>query len=105
MIACFFGYIGHVASMALEDRKTINIDWYTTICLPEVINELRRTNRNRYIIFHHDNASCHTTRQTIDFLSSNNVGLMIYCPYLPDLSPNDFFLFPNIKNKMLFEEW
>ena len=35
--------------------------WYTTICLPEVINELRRTNRNRRIILHHDNASCHST--------------------------------------------
>ena len=44
MIACFFGYTGHVTTVALEDRRT---DWYTTICLPEVINELRRTNRNR----------------------------------------------------------
>ena len=31
---------------------------------------------------------------------------MTHCQYSPDLSPNDFFLFPNIKNKMrgeLFE--
>ena len=26
----------------------------TTICLPEIINKLRRTNRNRRIILHHD---------------------------------------------------
>ena len=25
---------------------------------------------------------------------------MTHCPYSLDLSPNDFFLFPNIKNKM-----
>ena len=77
----------------------------TTICLPEDINELRRTNRNRRIILHHDNASCHTARQTVDFLSSNNVELMTHCPYSPDLSPNDFFLFPNIKNKMRGERF
>ena len=57
MIACFFGYTGHVTTVALEDRRTVNTDWYTTICLPEVINELRKTNRNRRIILHHDNAS------------------------------------------------
>ena len=105
MIACFFGYTGHVTTVALEDRRTVNTDWYTTICLPEVINELRRTNRNRRIILHHDNASCHTARQTVDFLSSNNVELMIHCPYSPDLSPNDFFLFPKIKNKMRVERF
>ena len=66
---CFFGYTGQVTTVALEDRRIVNIDWYTTICLPEVINELRRTNRrNRCIILHHDNASCHTARQTVDFL-------------------------------------
>ncbi|KYN08557.1 hypothetical protein ALC62_00455 [Cyphomyrmex costatus] len=27
------------------------------------LNELRRINRNRRIIFHHDNASCHTAYQ------------------------------------------
>ena len=67
MIACFFGYTGHVTTVALEDRRTVNTDWYTTICLPEIINELHRTNRNRRIILHHDNASCHTARQTVDF--------------------------------------
>ena len=50
MIACFFGYTGHVTIVALEDRRTVNTNWYTTICLPEVINELRRTNRNRRIM-------------------------------------------------------
>ena len=44
-------------------------------------------------------------RQTVDFLSSNNVELMTHCLYSPDLSPNDFFLFPNIKNKMRGERF
>ncbi|KAG5308729.1 MOS1T transposase, partial [Pseudoatta argentina] len=93
-----------VATVALENRRTVNTDWYTIICLPEVINELRRTNRNRRIILHHDNASCYTARQTVDFLFSKNVELMTHCPYSPDLSPNDFLLFPNIK-KMCDEQF
>ena len=30
---------------------------------------------------------------------------MIHCSYSPDLSPNDFFLFSNIKNKMRGERF
>ena len=29
MIACFFAKIGHVATIPLEDRKTVTADWYT----------------------------------------------------------------------------
>jgi len=90
--------------VALEGRKTVNNYWYTTIYLPEVINKLRRTNRNHRIILHHDNATCDIARQTVDFLS-NNVELIIHCPYSPDLSINNFFLFPNIKNKMRGERF
>ena len=39
------------------------------------------------------------------FLSSKNVELMTHCPYSPDLLPNDFFLFLNIKKKMRDERF
>ena len=32
MIASFFRKIGHVAIVPLEQRKTVNSEWYTTIC-------------------------------------------------------------------------
>ncbi|GFT92217.1 uncharacterized protein NPIL_112791, partial [Nephila pilipes] len=47
MIACFFGINGHVATVALEQRRTVNSEWYTTICLPEVIGEIRKKQKNR----------------------------------------------------------
>lgn len=100
MVACFFGRMGHVATVPLEQRKTVNSEWYTTICLPEVFGEIRKTNPRRRIILHHDNASSHTSRQTSEFLSSQNIELMTHPPYSPDLAPNDFFLFPNIKGKL-----
>ncbi|XP_011063839.1 PREDICTED: uncharacterized protein LOC105151695 isoform X2 [Acromyrmex echinatior] len=53
MIACFFSYTGHVTTVALEDRRIVNTDWYTTICLPEVINELRRKIKNKPKSSHH----------------------------------------------------
>lgn len=100
MVACFFGINGHVATVPLEQRRTVNSEWYTTICLPEVFGEIRKMNRQRRIILHHDNASSHTSGKTIAYLSTENVELMGHPPYSPDLAPNDFFLFPHIKNKL-----
>ncbi|GFT08475.1 metabotropic glutamate receptor [Nephila pilipes] len=42
MIACFFGINGHVATVALEQRRTVNSEWYTTICLPEAFTVLEQ---------------------------------------------------------------
>jgi len=100
MVASFFAKSGHVATVALKDRRTVNADWYTTICLPEVIDEFRKNNRKRRIILHHDNASSHTAKRTIDYLKEKNLESMSHPPYSPDLAPCDFYLFPQIKNKL-----
>ncbi|GFT96071.1 hypothetical protein NPIL_32271 [Nephila pilipes] len=84
MIACFFGINGHVATVALEQRRTVNSEWYTTICLPEVIGEIRKKQKNRRIILHHDNASSHTSTQTKAFLTERKIELMGHPPR-PDI--------------------
>lgn len=98
MVASFVSKTGHVATIPLQERRTVTANWYTTVCLPEVIRELRKSNPNRRIILHHDNASSHTARQTIAFLNQKNVELMDHPPYSPDLSPNDYFTFPRTKD-------
>lgn len=100
MVACFFTKTGHVATVALENQKTVNSAWYTTNCLPKVFNKLRENNPRRRIILHHDNASSHTSHQTTEYLNTEKIELMGHPPYSPDLAPNDFFLFPRIKDKM-----
>ncbi|CAH1998361.1 unnamed protein product [Acanthoscelides obtectus] len=62
---------------------TVTVHWYTITCLPKVITELRKINPERRIILHQDNAK-----------------LLDHPPYSPDLSPNDFFTFPKIKNRL-----
>ena len=96
MIACFFGKTGDVAIEQLEQRRTVNAEWYTTISLPIIFQEIRKINRQRRITLPHDNASSHTSAQTTAFLSTQNIDLMSHPPYSPDLAPNDFFLFPYV---------
>lgn len=42
MIACFVSKTRHVATILLENRRTVNAEWYTTICLPQVFAEMRK---------------------------------------------------------------
>lgn len=98
MVASFMSKKGHVATIPLQERRTVTAEWYTSVCLPEVITELRSGNSTRRVILHQDNASSHTARRTKDFLDQENVELMSHPPYSPDLSPNDFFTFPRIKD-------
>ena len=35
-IVCFIAKLGHVATIPLEDRKTVKADWYVNHCLPKI---------------------------------------------------------------------
>ncbi|CAH1994084.1 unnamed protein product [Acanthoscelides obtectus] len=93
--ACFEKDAGHIATIPLNERRTVTADWYTTICLPKVITELRKINPERRIILHQHNASSHAAQKT-----EENVELLDHPPYSPGLSSNDFFTFPKIKNRL-----
>ena len=89
-----------MATVPIAQRRMINSEWNTTICLPKVFRKIRETNRRRRIILRHYNARSHTSAQTRDFLRTGNIELMGHPAYSPDLAYNDFFLFPHIKNKL-----
>ena len=41
---------------------------------------------------------CHTALSVTEFLTSKGIPVVRQSPYSPDLSPCDFFLFPELKN-------
>ena len=102
MVAAFFCNTGPVAIVPLEDRRTVNADWYINNCLPKAFEawSSRRPKAGIRGLLHHDNASVHTAAKTLDFLDENSVELESHPPYSPDLAPCDFFLFPTIKEKI-----
>ncbi|GBP31689.1 Mariner Mos1 transposase [Eumeta japonica] len=86
--------------MPPQNRKTVNSEWYTTVCLPEVFEEIRKNNQQRRIIFRRNNASCNKSAVTIRFLEGQKIKLRVHSSYSPDLAPNDFYPFPSVKNKL-----
>ncbi|CAH2005168.1 unnamed protein product [Acanthoscelides obtectus] len=97
MVATFVSKAGHIATIPLNEQRTVTADWYTTICLPKVIIELRKINPEKRIILHQGNAISHTAQKTRQYLTEENVELL---DHPPDLSPNNFFTFPKIKNRL-----
>lgn len=76
MVACLFVITGIVAPVPLQERKAVNANWYTTICLPKVFQEIRKNNKKSRIILHHENASSHTSWQIMNFLKGGNIEIM-----------------------------
>jgi hypothetical protein len=50
-------------------------------------------------ILHHDNAPLHDVLIVREFLAKKSITKLDYTPYLPDLAPCDFWLFPKFKKK------
>ncbi|CAH1987576.1 unnamed protein product [Acanthoscelides obtectus] len=105
MVATFVSKAGHIATIPLYEQRTVTADWYTTICSPKVITELRKINPERRIVLHQDNASSHTAQKTRQYLTEENVELLDHPPYKSGLSPNDFFTFSKIKNRLRGERF
>ena len=103
MISRFFAKFGHVATILLEDRKTVNADLYVNHCMPKGFQawctSLHRTGV-RGLLLHHDNTRVRTAAVTLDFLAASNVQLVTHPPYPPDLAPCDWFLFPSAKRQL-----
>ncbi|GFU88188.1 uncharacterized protein TNCV_845811 [Trichonephila clavipes] len=58
MYAVFLRSTRLVKAIKLEGQKTVTANWYTTKCLPEILQEVNA----RELMLHHGNASFHTAR-------------------------------------------
>ncbi|UYV82214.1 hypothetical protein LAZ67_21001350 [Cordylochernes scorpioides] len=76
MVGCIFRKCGFLDSVKLEDRKTVNGNWYTTKCLPSLFEKIKQTRSRaqlRGVLLHHENARPHTLVQTLDSLAISGV--------------------------------
>ena len=62
----------------------------------EVLSFIQR--KAQSFVFHMDNAPCHNSRATREYLEENKVVRIDHPPYSPDLAPSDFYLFGYVKN-------
>ncbi|GFX53916.1 histone-lysine N-methyltransferase SETMAR [Trichonephila clavipes] len=87
---------GFLKGIKLEGQKTVTAKWYSTKCLPEILQEVNA----KGLMLQHDNASSHTAGLTIEFLKQEQIKVIEHPPYSPDLAMCRFWLFFNAKKNL-----
>ncbi len=108
MITTFFDCNGLIHSEFVPQGETVTADTYcqTLSRLHEKIQRKRphlwvKNGMWRYYLLHHDNATPHTAVPTLAHLGETGTDLLAHPPpYSPDLAPNDYFLYPELKKQM-----
>ena len=62
-----------------------------------MISEKHRGKLSKGILLQQDNARVHTCKIAMDAVERNGYKLIPHPAYSPNLSPSDYFLFPNLK--------
>ena len=80
----------------------ITLFFYFQVLSRHFLRAMRRKRPGKLenFILHHDNAPPHTSKETTTHIDHLSINLLRHPPYSPDLSPNDFYLFPTLKRKL-----
>jgi len=96
----FFDIRGIVHYEYVPTGQTVNQVYYL-----EVLERLREKFRRKLPelfadnswILHHNNVPAHTALSVREFIATKQITVLEHAVYSPDLAPNDFFLFPKLK--------
>lgn len=102
MASVFWDAHGIIFIDYLEKGKTINSDYYIALLerLKDEIAKKRPQLKKKKVLFHQDNAPCHTSKVTMAKLNELHFQLLPHPPYSPDLAPSDFYLFARLKQML-----
>jgi len=99
-VADFFYIRGIVHYEFVPTGQTVNQVYYLEVMerLCENVRQKRpEIFANNSWILHHDNAPAHMALSVSELLATKQVTVLEHPAYSSDLAPNDFFLFPKIK--------
>jgi histone-lysine N-methyltransferase SETMAR len=102
MVLVFFDSKGLIYTNYVPRGTTVNAN-YIVEALGTFMKILRKKRPQMVAgdwLFHWDNALVHTAAKVTDWLAARDIKLIEHPPYLPDLAPADYFLFPRVKREM-----
>ena len=99
LLSFFFNIRGIVHYEFVPTGQTINRVYYLEVLerLHEKVRQKQPELFTNSWILHHDNAPAHMALSVRVFLATKQITVLEHSAYSPDLAPNDFFLFPKMK--------
>ncbi|GFY05313.1 histone-lysine N-methyltransferase SETMAR [Trichonephila clavipes] len=101
MTIIFFDYEGIVYQHAVKPSTTINGTYYANVLRTMVqhVKRKRQLLQNGFLL-QHENARQHISLCVLNVSHQNNVEILPHPPYSPDITPFDFWLFPQLKKPL-----
>ena len=100
MLIVFLNAEGAIHREFVPEGQKVNAEFYVGV-LDRLLKRIRRVRTAKFQssewFFFHDNAPPHNAATVKKFLANRNVAVLHHPPYLPDLAPADYFLFPKFK--------
>ena len=99
MATVFWDVKGVIMLDFLPKRSKITGVYYANLLnqLRTAIHEKRRGKLSKGVLLQKDNERVPTRKVSMDAVERNGYELIPHPAYSPDLTPSDFFLFPNLK--------
>ena len=102
MIMAFFDAAGLLYTHIVPKGTAVNAAYVVKV-LGTFLKKLRQKRprlADQGFVFHWDNAPVHTAAVVKEWFAAKAIRLLEHPPYLPDLVPADFFLFPRVKEAL-----
>ena len=100
MLITFFDSRGLIHHKFVPQGQTVNQHFYQEV-LERLMLRMQQVRckqwENSAWLLHHDNAPAHKAPSVRQFLAKRQVTELSHLPYLPDMAPCDFCLFPKVK--------
>ena len=103
MAIIFCDIQGVILNHFVSPKTTVTGNYYATVIKSELFPAIKRKRphlERSGILLHHDNAPSHSSRIVMDTVNKLGIELLPLPPYSPDLAICDYWLFPNLKNRL-----
>jgi len=96
MVAMFWDSEGVILTHCVLKSTTVIGETYEDVLRTKFLPALREKwpKKAAAVLFHHDNTPPHQAACVHQFFDDNNFEVVPHAPYIPDLAPSDFLLFP-----------
>lgn len=103
LTSVFFSRTGIKNISFLDVKETATAKWYKNLCLEPLLDTWQKEHLKsckKNFVLNHDNAPIHKASIISQYIDQNKIKLLAHPPYSPDLAPCDFWLFPNMKQRL-----